>query len=184
MSAPAAPVIGPRCGVADAAGTIALEGDLAQFVAGDVMQFLRLAGATGRLEYERGGERVEVAFVRGRPSWASTSGRGVRVGDVLVHRFGTARAALEEALSDQRRRPGRRVGALLRERGIPRECVAAAVSEVFRRIVCLLSMWPDGRFRFVSGEVPAADDDAELDLELDRLLLEGLHQADLTQGIA
>ena len=49
------------------------------------------------------------------------------------------------------------------------------------RRVCLLSLWPDGRFRFEPGEVEPGDD-VELDLELDRLLLEGLIQADLTQG--
>ena len=54
---------------------------------------------------------------------------------------------------------------------------------MFRRLVCLLSLWPDGRFRFVPGAAPDTDD-AELDLELDRLLLEGLHQADLSQATA
>lgn len=161
----------------------ALEGDLARFVASDVLQFLRLAGASGRLECERGDERVEMAFAHGRPLWASTTGRAVRVGDVLLHRGWAARSALDEALQDQRRHPGRRIGELLRERGVPVECIAASVSEVFRRLVCLLSLWPDGRFRFVPGEATPVDD-VELELELDRLLLEGLHQADLTQGTA
>jgi hypothetical protein len=161
----------------------ALEGDLARFVASDVLQFLRLAGASGRLECERGDERVEMAFAHGRPLWASTTGRAVRVGDVLLHRGWAARSALDEALNAQRHLPGRRIGELLRERGVPVECVAASVSEVFRRLVCLLSLWPDGRFRFVPGEATAADD-VELELEFDRLLLEGLLQADLTPGTA
>jgi hypothetical protein len=170
-------------GTREARQAPALEGDLARFVAGDVLQFLRLAGASGRLECERGDERVEMAFAHGRPLWASTTGRAVRVGDVLLHRGWAAPAALDEALNDQRRRPGRRIGEHLRERGVPLECIAASVGEVFRRLVCLLSLWPDGRFRFVPGEATPVDD-VELELELDRLLLEGLHQADLTQGTA
>lgn len=163
----------------------ALEGDLSRFVAGDVMQFLRLAGASGRLECERHGERVDIAFVHGRPLWASSTGRAVRVGDVLVHRGWAAVSDLDAALADQRRRPERRVGALMRERGVPLEHVSASVGEVFRRLVCLVSLWPDGRFRFVPGDAVAAEaDDGELELELDRLLLEGLQQADLTQGTA
>jgi len=161
----------------------ALEGDLARFVASDVLQFLRLAGASGVFSCERAGERVEMAFAYGRPLWASTTGRGVRVGDVLLHRGWAARSALDQALDEQRHRPGRRIGELMCERGVPVECVAASVNEVFRRLVCLLSLWPDGRFRFLPGEAADAAD-VELELELDRLLLEGLHQADLTQGTA
>jgi hypothetical protein len=166
-----------------AAESTALEGDLGRFVAGDVLQFLRLAGASGRLTFERHGERVEMAFAHGHPLWASTSGRGVRVGDVLVHRGWASEAELDEALQAQQARPERLIGELLRERGVPGDCVAESVAEVFRRLVCLLSLWPDGRFRFVPGDGALADD-AELELELDRLLLEGLHQADLTQGTA
>ena len=176
-----------RAGAADSnsapAATTALAGDLTRFVATDVLQFLRLTGASGRLHCERRGERVEMAFALGRPMWASTSGLAVRVGDVLLHRGWTTPEALDTALEVQRGRPDRRVGELLREVGVPGECVAAAVSEVFRRLVCLLSLWPDGRFWFVPGDAgdPA---DSDLDLELDSLLLEGLHQADLAQGPA
>ena len=178
--APAAPATGDLL----APGSTALEGDLARFVVADVLQFLRFAGASGRLECERGGDRVEIMFAHGRPLWASASGRAVRVGDVLVHRGWAAAAELEQALGDQQRQPGRRLGELMRERGVPGDCVSAAVSEVFCRLVCLLSLWPDGRFRFVAGDENASNDadDGELELELDRLLLEGLHQADLVQG--
>jgi len=154
----------------------ALAGDLARFVATDVIQFLRFAGATGRLEFERGGERVTIAFAGGRPEWATTSGRAVRLGDVLVHRGWIARGTLESALADDAE-PGP-VGAIARRRGVATEHVGAAVCEVFRRLVCLLSLWPDGAFRFVPGAAGTVDD-AALDVELDRVLLEGLHQADL-----
>ena len=155
----------------------ALEGALGPFVAADVLQFLRLAGVSGRLEFRRAGECIEVAFAHGRPVWARSNARAVRLGDVMLHRGWMSAEALAAALVDQRLRR-QKLGRVLRERGIPDEHVVAAVGEVFRRLVCLLSLWPDGRFRFVPG-AEADPDDVPLELELERLILEGLHQADL-----
>jgi len=180
---PQTPEAPPGLGAAGAPAPSVLEGDLARFVAADVLQFLRLAGASGRLEVDRLGEQVTVAFARGRPLWASTSGRSVRLGDAMLHRGWASSAELSAALKDQRERPAERLGSLLRERGVPQEYVAAGVGEVFRRLICLLSLWPDGDFRFVPG-LPEAGCDAALEAELDRLLLEGLHQADLAQAHA
>ena len=154
-----------------------LSGLLGRFVATDVLQFLKLAGATGRCEFERAGERVSIGFAHGRPQWARTTGRSVRLGELLVHRGWAAASDVGVALAEQRRHPERPLGVLLAERGVSEDHLAEALAEVFRRIVCLLSLWPDGRFRFVPGDVDA--DDAALDLELERLILEGLHQADL-----
>ena len=161
----------------------ALEGDLRRFSAADVLQFLKLAGVTGRLECERAGERLEVAFDHGRPLWAQGSERCVRLGDVMLHRGWASAEDLRAALDEQHGRPGEPLGRLLRARGAAEAHVVSAAAEVFRRVVCLLSLWPDGRFRFVPGGA-AGMDDAALDLELDRLILEGLLQADLVHGIA
>ena len=96
------------------AGTPALEGDLSRFLATDVLQFLKLAGATGRLEFERAGERIEIGFDHGRPTDGRCSGRSVRLGDVLVHRGVVSESTLASALADQRAGSGVRLGALLR----------------------------------------------------------------------
>jgi hypothetical protein len=173
---PLDPLVSSALGQGGAAVGPALPGDLARFVATDVIQFLRFAGATGRLEFDRHGERVTLAFAGGRPEWATTSGRAVRLGDVLVHRGAIRRDTLEAAIADDAE-PGP-VGAIARRRGASAEQVDAAVCEVFRRIVCLLALWPDGTFRFVPGAAGVVDD-AGLDLELDRVLLESLNQADL-----
>lgn len=165
-------------------GAPALEGDLRHFFATEVLQFLQLAGATGRLEIERRGERAEVCFQVGRPLYARTSGRSVRLGDVLVHRGRVAQDVVDRALEAQRQRPEDRLGAMLIRAGdVSVDDVASAVAEVFRRLVCCLALWPDGRFRFVP-EAAQDGDDTPLDLELDRILLEGLHRADLVQAEA
>ncbi len=158
-------------------GSPALHGDLARFVGVDVLQFLKLAGATGIVEFERRGERLAVAFAHGRPVQAQTTGRSVRLGEALVHRGAVRGATVRQALARQRERPDARLGDLLREHGVADAEVTAAAAEVFRRLVCLLALWRDGTFRFVPGPAPAGDD-AALDLELDRVMLEGLHAAD------
>src|SRR5262249_50360539 len=101
-----------------AAAPPALEGDLSRFVAGDVMQFLRLAGASGKLECERHGERVDIVFAHGRPIWARAQMRAVRLGDVLVHRGWVDADALAASLAAQHEQPDRRLGTLLSERGV------------------------------------------------------------------
>ena len=170
-------------GEAPTAGSSSLTGDIGRFLAVDVLQFLKLAGATGRLEFERHGERVRMEFAHGRPLWACGCGRTVRLGEVRVRRHGMAPATLALALADQASQPGERLGRLLAARGVTPDAVAEAVAEVFRRLVCMLSLWPDGRFEFTPG-AESGSDDAGLEFELERLILEGLHQADLAHDIA
>lgn len=156
----------------------ALEGDLGRFLPSEVLQLIQLSQSTGRLEFTRGDERVDLHFERGRPVFARTSGVAVRAGEVLVHRGVVTRAALEDALEQQRRQPGTRVGARLIASGLASsEQVRDAVLEVLRRIVYGLLMWREGRFRFWPGE-PGIVEDIQLDLDLDRLILEGLRLAD------
>jgi hypothetical protein len=170
---------------------IALEGDLGRFEPAEVAQLLQLAQATGRLELTRsvtgapGGpgagraaETVDVFFVRGRPVFARTSGQSVRTGEILVHRGYTTHEAVIGALEAQRRGTMKRIGEVLADRReVAPEQVVQAVHECVRRILYGMLLWREGRFRFFADE-RAQDDDLPLDLDLDRLILEGLRLAD------
>jgi glycine/D-amino acid oxidase-like deaminating enzyme len=161
-----------------AVGSGALQGELAHFFPSEVLQLLQLAQATGRLELERPGERAELFVERGRPVYARTSGGAVKAGQILVHRGAVSSEALERALAEQRARPGQRLGALLVASGTTTpEQIQGAVSEALRRIVYGLLLWREGTFRFLAGE-QVGGEDVKLDLDLDRLILEGLRQAD------
>ena len=156
----------------------ALHGDLGRFFLSEVLQLLQLARATGRLELERDGERAEVLIERGRPVFARATGSRVRTGDVLVHRGAISEATLEAALERQRAGPEKRLGALLVAAGAAQaDQVRAAVHDAMRRTVYGLMLWREGSFRFVPGGAPERED-IRLDLDLDRLILEGLRQAD------
>lgn len=166
----------------------ALEGDLARFQPAELLQLLQLAQATGRLELARaaappgspGGapETVDVFFVSGRPVFARTDGHAVRTGELLVHHGHASPAAVAQALERQRLGGRRRIGEMLRESGAATpEQVARAVHEGLRRILYGVLLWREGWFRFHADEAAPAGD-LPLDLDLDRLILEGLRLAD------
>ena len=156
----------------------ALEGDLEHFFPGEVLQFLQLSQAHGRLELERGGERAEIYFERGRPVFARTSAASVKAGEVLVHRGVLKPEALEHALARQQDRPGQRLGQMLVAAGaITPADLEEAVQDVLKRIVYGILLWRHGRFRFHPGE-RVDQEDIRLDFDLDRMILEGLRLAD------
>jgi hypothetical protein len=156
----------------------ALEGDLGHFFATEVLQLLQLSQVNGRLELERPGERTDLFIERGRPVFARTNGQAVKAGQVLVHRGVITPDALELALALQQDRPGERIGHLLVANGvITPDQLQQAVQDVMKRIVYAVMLWRAGRFRFFPGE-RIEDEDIQLDLEVDRMILEGLRLAD------
>lgn len=156
----------------------ALRGDLAHFFPSEVLQLLQLAQATGRLELERLGERAELFVERGRPVFARTSGAAVTSGQILVHRGLISPEALERALGGQGAGDGQTLGTRLVDSGVAtREQVQGAVNEALRRVIFGLLLWREGAFRFQPGE-QCVGGETKLNLDLDRLILEGLRQAD------
>jgi hypothetical protein len=156
----------------------ALDGDLGWFQPAEILQLLQLAQATGRLELERAREKVDLLFESGRLLSARTSGVAVRVGEVLVHRGVVIPEAVDLALSMQEDHPGERIGQMLVAAGaVTTEQVADAVREVVRRVVYGVLLWREGRFRFTPN-LGSTSEDIRLDLDLDRLILEGLRLAD------
>jgi hypothetical protein len=159
-----------------------LSGQLSHFAPAEVLQLLRLAQASGVLELENGSERVSLLCERGRPVFARTDGLGVRAGQVLVHRGVVSETQLESALALQRRDPDRRIGTLLVAGGIANaQQVQDAVREVVKRIIYRVLLWRDGTFHFHSERAIEVED-IQLDLDLDRMILEGLRLADEARG--
>lgn len=164
--------------------SVALEGSLEHFFPPEVLQLLQLAQATGRLTLTRGAERVELAIERGRPVFAQTSGVTVHVGEVLVHRGVIPREALDMLLAQQEDQPGLRIGTMLIQAGVATaEQVEGAVREVLRRIIYGVLLWREGRFRFEPFDT-IPQEDIRIDLDLDRLILEGMRLADQARAAA
>ncbi len=144
---------------------VALEGDLARFGAGDVLQWMGWAQATGRLEFRRAGETIGLLLEGGRLVQARTNGRSVRTGDVLIHRGLLEPERLAVALSDQRQHGGRLGERLVADGAADSEAVRRAVQE------CLADAHADG------GSLP-------VELDLEPLILDGLRIADSVAAIS
>ena len=158
-----------------------LRGDLKHFFPAEILQLLSLAQANGRLELERSSERAEIFVERGQPVFARTDGATVKVGELLVHRGAVSAETLEGVLRNPPPDPGARLGTRLVAAGVATpDQVQGAVREALRRVLYGLLLWREGTFRFVPGE-QARGEDIRLDLDLDRLILEGLRQADETR---
>jgi hypothetical protein len=155
-----------------------LRGDLRHFFPAEILQLLSLAQATGRLELERQGERAEIFVERGQPVFARTTGATVKTGQLLVHRGDVSAETLEGVLRMPLASPGQRLGTRLVSAGVATaDQVQSAVRETLRRVLYGLLLWREGAFAFQPGE-KALGEDIHLDLDLDRLILEGLRQAD------
>lgn len=158
--------------------TVALEGDLERFPAADVLQFLGFSGATGRVAFERPGERAELLLEGGRPVRAHTTRGSVRLGEALIHQHAVTETDLVAALDAQRDHLAEPLGALLVASGaVTVEDVTRGLTEVLHRIVLGILLWPAGRFHFEPGP-PEPGPGVPFSTALDPLLFEGLQQAD------
>jgi hypothetical protein len=156
---------------------LALSGTLDHFMPVQILRFLQMAAATGRLEIRHGDERADLFLINGRSAFALTNGVHLRVGDVLVNGGDIRPEAVELTAAFQQDMPGSLIGRMLVETGaVEPERLRAAVLEVQRRIVCRVLLWRDGEFLFHPGE-RANDEDITLDLDLDRLMIEALRLA-------
>ena len=172
------------CGRAMCAGTAvsapSLEGDLYHFFPSEISQLLHLrVQANGRLLSSTARRARRSVPERGRPVFASHGrARGARRADPRAprhrHHRGDARAGARDAAGPSGRaaRQHARV-----ERTDHTGALEEAVRDVLRRIVYGVLMWREGRFRFYPGE-RVASEDIRLDLDVDRLILEGLRHAD------
>lgn len=161
-----------------------LAGDLRHFFPAEILQLLALAQASGRLDLERSGERALVIVEGGRPVFARTDGPCVRTGELLVHHGALPATALAGMLAQPAGQPGLRLGERLIHAGLTsRDEVERAVRESLRRVLYGLLLWRDGSFRFTPGD-GGINLDIRLEADLDRLILEGLRQADESRAPA
>lgn len=158
-------------------GGVALEGDLARFGAGDVLQWMGWTQATGRVEFRRAGETIGLLLEGGRLVQARTNGRSVRTGDVLIHRGQVTPEGLAVALAAQRAHGGRLGERLIAAGTAHPEAVRRAVEECLARVVYRLLLWKEGTFRF-DPEARVEHGTLPVELALEPLVLDGLRIAD------
>mgnify|MGYP001113744958 CR=1 FL=1 len=156
-----------------------LNGRLGPFSVVDVLQFLSLSKATGKLVLDAGRARARVYFHDGVLVYARREGPTERLGERLL-RLGLvtpaqiAGADLRSELNTERKR----IGQILVEAGsLDQATLQKVVRDQILECVYGLLALDDGEFRFFHGVLPDGED-ILLDISLDLLLLEGLKKID------
>jgi CheY-like chemotaxis protein len=161
--------------------THALLGDLAIVPVSDVLQMLDLQKQTGVLCVTRGEARTEVFLREGRVLWVC--GRNLRE-EFLLGRFIVDAGAISRQDLDlflQSRSGSRKLlGAQLVKLGyLTPEELRQALARQSSEIVYEMLRWTSGRFWFRrTEERPPPAVDANLDLAVDQLLMEGFRRVD------
>jgi tetratricopeptide (TPR) repeat protein len=152
---------------------MAIKGSLKEAGLADVCQLLSMGSKTGCLSVTDRARFGQLYFDRGRITFASIVNRRDRLGDMLVRDGVITDSQLRELVSEQARRPERRLGDLLLEHGyVDNDALAAVIRRQIEEAVYYLFTWRSGRFHFEPGRLP---DRGEILISVnpETLLLEG-----------
>lgn len=159
---------------------MAIEGPLHELAISDVLQLLDLSRKTGVLTVHSDApdQTAVLRFDRGAVTGASFPGHAARLGELLLLAGRATAAQVERALDEQRRAPGRRLGALLVEgEGVGRDEVLAQLRFQLQETIFELIRWEAGDFRF--EEAPAEDaGPVSLRVPVEALLMEAARRLD------
>jgi Domain of unknown function (DUF4388)/FHA domain len=152
-----------------------LEGSLAGFEVPDLLAFLGQGGRTGVLVLERPDTETKLFFREGRVVYASSTHEMLRFGATLVRLGKVSAPVLDRALQKYR---GARIGqALLSEKLVSEEELAAFLKVHVSEVIFHTFPWGDGLFTFYD-QVPPPATAVTLDMDLVNLVLEGVRRQD------
>jgi tetratricopeptide (TPR) repeat protein len=157
---------------------MAIKGSLREASLADVLQLLSLGQKTGCLTVTDRSSLGHIFFDRGRIVYASVVNRVDRLGDMLVKGGKITNDALHEAIEEQGRQRGRRLGEILVERGaIDRAELDRCMRLQIEEAVYFLFTWNQGTFTFES-DVHPDERDFLVSINPEGLLLEGARRVD------
>ncbi len=147
-----------------------MAGRLETFSPLHLIRLLQDARVTGRLEFIRSNQRVNLFIERGGTVFCTSSGSRLQLGEILVRHGAVRQEVVALALALQADDPGKRIGRILVESGsVTEDQVRDALATSQRQILCEVLLWRDGTFQFVEGEL-AANEDTRIELDPDRLI--------------
>jgi tetratricopeptide (TPR) repeat protein len=159
---------------------MAIEGPVQELALCDLLQLLGLSQKSGTLRVvdEARGRSAVVYFERGRVVGAVAPDHATRIDQLLLLAGKVTAAQIDQAVREQRRQPGRRLGSILIESGaVTREDVEHQVRFQVAEIVYGLVRWGEGNFRF-EEEPPLAWGPVSIALPVESLLMEAMRRAD------
>jgi hypothetical protein len=146
---------------------------------GDLLPRLLLAawrsGRSGQLHLQRGAVRKVIHFEDGRRAFARSSVAGDRFSEILV-RAGKTRRGEIQALGDEARAAGRRLGDLLVERGIlDEEERVHYLGQQVKAIIYSAFAWEEGEYRLELDGRPS-EEAVQVDLDPANLVARGVRK--------
>ncbi len=157
---------------------MAIKGSLKEAGLADVCQLLSIGRKTGCLSITDRSRFGQVYFDAGRITFATILNRRDRIGDLLVRQGAITRTQLNEAVAEQKRKPDRRLGELLRAHGhIDAPTLNACIRHQIEEAIYYLFSWRRGNFHFEPGRLPEAGE-VLISVNPETLLLEGARRID------
>jgi len=158
---------------------MALEGSLEDVGLADILQLLALGRKTGCLSVTDRSNFGYIYFDEGKVIYASVLNRPDRIGELMVRNGVIGRDVLSEAMQEQARRPGTRLGELLVEMGsLSEEELHKWIRIQIEEAVYHLFAWEKGSFHFEPDQAPQEEGLFLARINADALLMEGARRVD------
>jgi hypothetical protein len=156
-----------------------IEGALRELALADLLQLVHLSRKSGVLTVRspESPRAAELHFDRGAVVRVGLDQEIPRIGKLLLMAGKATEGQVERALTEQRREPGRRLGALLVEQGVSPSEVERQLRYQIEETVFDLVRWPEGEFRFEEKPV-ALDEPLAVRLGVELLLMDALRRMD------
>jgi tetratricopeptide (TPR) repeat protein len=157
---------------------MAIKGSLIEAGLADVCQLLSIGMKTGCLSVTDQSRFGQIFFDRGRVTFASIVNRRDRLGDLLLRDGAITHAQLREAVDEQSRSTGKRLGQILLEREhIDGDTLTGVIRHQIEEAIYYLFTWRQGNFHFEPGRAPDPGE-VLISMNPEMLLLEGARRVD------
>lgn len=158
---------------------MSIEGQLEDVSLADICQLLAMGRKTGCLTVTDRSAFGYVYFDGGRVVYANLLNRPDRLGELLVRSSVIDREELSQAMEQQAREPGRRLGEILVSRGsLTEDELRRHITIQIEEAVYHLFAWERGSFHFAPDETPDDEGMAGVSINAESLLLEGARRVD------
>ncbi|HET9949331.1 MAG TPA: DUF4388 domain-containing protein [Longimicrobiales bacterium] len=158
---------------------MAIEGALQDVSLADICQLLGMGMKTGCLSITDRSNFGYIYFEKGRVIYASVLNRKDRLGELLVRNHVITRKALSEAMEEQAKSKGRRLGQILVDQGsISQEELQKYVQLQIEEAVYHLFTWSQGSFHFDPDQMPDEEGLYLVSIPAEALLMEGARRVD------
>ena len=154
-------------------------GNLSRTPLAEILATIHRHGVPGVMEFTRGEETRKLFFIDGDIIFATSSDRGMSLGDYLVSKGRITKAQHQVSSEERARIPARRHGSILVQMGfLGKEELGAAVREQVQDILWSLFNWGEGEVVFKVG-VFRDDEVYKIKIPTPRAILSGCkHIAD------